>query len=53
MRPYGIGPARWAEAAALAVSTAAVTVLVTDSAGASLLFLVSPFLIWAAFRFER
>ncbi|MFD0291495.1 MASE1 domain-containing protein [Streptomyces sp. NPDC127061] len=52
-RPYGIGPARWAEAAALAVSTAAVTVLVTDSAGASLLFLVSPFLIWAAFRFER
>ncbi|MCT2543617.1 MULTISPECIES: MASE1 domain-containing protein [Streptomyces] len=52
-RPYGIGPARWAEAAALAVSTAAVTVLVTDIAGASLLFLVSPFLIWAAFRFER
>ncbi|MFD7531620.1 MULTISPECIES: MASE1 domain-containing protein [unclassified Streptomyces] len=52
-RPYGIGPARWAEAAALAVSTAAVTVLATDSAGASLLFLVSPFLIWAAFRFER
>lgn len=52
-RPYGIGPARWAEAAALAVSTATVTVLATDSAGASLLFLVSPFLIWAAFRFER
>ncbi|MFD0337752.1 MASE1 domain-containing protein [Streptomyces sp. NPDC127117] len=52
-RPYGIGPARWAEAAALAVSTTAVTVLATDIAGASLLFLVSPFLIWAAFRFER
>lgn len=52
-RPYGIGPARWAEAAALAVCTVAVTVLVTDTAGASLLFLVFPFLIWAAFRFER
>lgn len=51
--PYGLGPARWAEAAALAVSTATVTVLATDTAGASLLFLVSPFLIWAAFRFER
>jgi integral membrane sensor domain MASE1 len=52
-RPFGTGPARWAEAAALAVSTAAVTVLATDTAGSSLLFLVSPFLIWAAFRFER
>ncbi|MET9657943.1 MASE1 domain-containing protein [Streptomyces sp. NPDC006510] len=51
--PYGIGPARWAEAAALGVCTGAVTVLATDIAGASLLFLVSPFLIWAAFRFER
>ncbi|MFF1651078.1 MASE1 domain-containing protein [Streptomyces sp. NPDC058240] len=51
-RPSGIGPARWAEAAALAVCTLAVTQLATDAA-ASLLFLVSPFLIWAAFRFER
>ncbi|MGW1408683.1 MASE1 domain-containing protein [Streptomyces sp. NPDC002403] len=50
--PFGIGPARWAEAIALGVCTLAVTLLATD-AGASLLFLVSPFLIWAAFRFER
>ncbi|MFI5773415.1 MASE1 domain-containing protein [Streptomyces sp. NPDC051658] len=52
-RPHDVGPARWAEAAALGVCTVAVTVLVTDTAGASLLFLVFPFLIWAAFRFER
>ncbi|MFE6666046.1 MASE1 domain-containing protein [Streptomyces sp. NPDC057697] len=51
--PYDVGPARWAEAAALAVCTVAVTLLVTDIAGASLLFLVFPLLIWAAFRFER
>ncbi|MFH8514717.1 MASE1 domain-containing protein [Streptomyces gelaticus] len=51
-RPSGIGPARWAEAIALGVCTLAVTLLATESA-ASLLFLVSPFVIWAAFRFER
>lgn len=51
-RPSGIGPARWAEAVALGVCALAVTLLATE-AGASLLFLVSPFLIWAAFRFER
>ncbi|MEU0630937.1 MASE1 domain-containing protein [Streptomyces sp. NPDC005989] len=50
--PYAVNPARWAEAAALGVCTAAVTVVATETR-ASLLFLVSPFLIWAAFRFER
>ncbi|MEE1770948.1 MASE1 domain-containing protein [Streptomyces sp. JV185] len=51
-RPSGIGPVRWAEAVALGVCTLAVTLLATE-ARASLLFLVSPFLIWAAFRFGR
>ncbi|WP_442817786.1 MASE1 domain-containing protein [Streptomyces sp. NBC_01591] len=50
--PYGIGAARWAEGAALGVCTLSVTLLATE-VGTSLLFLVSPFLIWAAFRFER
>ncbi|MCX4844111.1 MASE1 domain-containing protein [Streptomyces sp. NBC_00893] len=50
--PYRISPARWAEAVALGVCTLGVTLLATDTS-ASLLFLVSPFLIWAAFRFER
>ncbi|MGW1431680.1 MASE1 domain-containing protein [Streptomyces sp. NPDC002431] len=51
--PLDAGPARWAEAAVLAVATGAVTVLVTVVVGAPLLFLVFPFLVWAAFRFER
>ncbi|MFF2012173.1 MASE1 domain-containing protein [Streptomyces sp. NPDC058195] len=51
--PGGVGAAEWAEAAVLAVSTGAVTLLVTAVIGAPLLFLVFPFLVWAAFRFER
>lgn len=50
--PYGIGPARWVEAVALGVCTLGITLLATGNR-ASLLFLVFPFLIWAAFRFER
>ncbi|MFG3530477.1 MASE1 domain-containing protein [Streptomyces sp. NPDC047917] len=50
--PYGISPARWAEAVALGACTLGITLLATDTS-ASLLFLVSPFLVWAAFRFER
>ncbi|GAA3379198.1 MASE1 domain-containing protein [Streptomyces sannanensis] len=50
--PPHAGRRRWAEAAALLVSTLAVTVLATSGRSASLLFLVSPFLIWAAFRFR-
>lgn len=46
-----VRPARWAEAAALAASTAAVAFFVTFT-GAQLLFLIFPFLIWAAMRFE-
>ncbi|MEL5955976.1 MASE1 domain-containing protein [Streptomyces sp. CLV115] len=50
--PRGVSPARWAEAVALGGCTLGVTLLATDTS-ASLLFLVSPFLIWSAFRFER
>jgi integral membrane sensor domain MASE1 len=42
---------RWAEAAALLASTAVVAVVATHST-LGLLFLVFPFLIWAAFRFQ-
>ncbi|MFJ1548972.1 MASE1 domain-containing protein [Streptomyces sp. NPDC088246] len=51
--PHGVGLPRWAEAAALVACTVTVTLLATDTSNASLLFLVFPFLIWAAFRFER
>ncbi|QKV95191.1 MASE1 domain-containing protein [Streptomyces sp. NA02950] len=42
---------RWLEAAVLLLGTAAVTLVATRSI-ASLLFLVFPFLIWAALRFQ-
>ncbi|MEU0696647.1 MASE1 domain-containing protein [Streptomyces niveus] len=51
--PPAVGPLVWAEAAALAACTLAVTYLATNAASSSLLFLVFPFLIWASFRFER
>ncbi|MGW1655592.1 MASE1 domain-containing protein [Streptomyces atratus] len=51
--PHGVGLPRWAEATALVACTVTVTILATDTPNASLLFLVFPFLIWAAFRFER
>lgn len=51
--PHGVGLPRCAEAVALVVCTTTVTLLTTDISHASLLFLVFPFLIWAAFRFER
>ncbi|MEV0398875.1 MASE1 domain-containing protein [Actinoallomurus sp. NPDC050550] len=44
------GAARWAEAALLLAGTLGVTVFVTQ-VSLHLLFLVFPFLIWAAFRF--
>lgn len=51
--PRDVGLAGWAEAAALVVCTLTVTLLATGSGSSSLLFLVFPFLIWAAFRFEQ
>ncbi|MFC9247639.1 MASE1 domain-containing protein [Streptomyces sp. NPDC057136] len=51
--PRDVGLAEWAEAAALVACTLTVTLLATASGSSSLLFLVFPFLIWAAFRFER
>ncbi|MFB6557321.1 MULTISPECIES: MASE1 domain-containing protein [unclassified Streptomyces] len=50
--PSGAGPGRWFEAVALALGTLFVTLLATRSRDSNLLFLVSPFLIWAAFRFR-
>ncbi|MGW2178385.1 MASE1 domain-containing protein [Streptomyces sp. NPDC001732] len=50
--PRDAGPARWIEATALVAATLAATLLATDTIP-SLLFLVFPFLVWAAFRFER
>jgi len=50
-RPRDAPLLRWAEAVALLGGTAAVTTLVTHSS-INLLFLVTPFLIWAAFRFQ-
>ncbi|MFF7413884.1 MASE1 domain-containing protein [Streptomyces lydicus] len=47
-----IRPSRWAEAALLGGCTFAVTEFAVSSP-MNLLFLVSPCLIWAAFRFER
>ncbi|MCX5149110.1 MASE1 domain-containing protein [Streptomyces sp. NBC_00320] len=50
--PSRAGPGRWVEAVALALGTVVATLLATRTRDASLLFLVSPFLIWAAFRFR-
>ncbi|MGW2017129.1 MASE1 domain-containing protein [Streptomyces sp. NPDC001927] len=50
--PARAGPGRWIEAVALALGTVLVTLLATRTPDSSLLFLVSPFLIWAAFRFR-
>ncbi|WP_067281650.1 MASE1 domain-containing protein [Streptomyces jeddahensis] len=49
--PRGVPVHRWAEAVALLAGTAAVATVATRSTLA-LLFLVFPFLIWAAFRFQ-
>ncbi|MFB7499451.1 MASE1 domain-containing protein [Streptomyces sp. NPDC056161] len=49
--PRGVSPWRWVEAAALLVSMIGIAYLATRTA--NLLFLISPFLIWAAFRFQR
>ncbi|WP_433476325.1 MASE1 domain-containing protein [Spirillospora sp. CA-142024] len=49
--PRGVPVLRWAEAVALLGGTAAVTAVATN-ASFNLLFLVVPFLIWAAFRFQ-
>lgn len=49
--PRRIPVARWAEAAALAAATAAATLLATRTS-LNLSFLVFPFLIWAAYRFQ-
>ncbi|MER6254192.1 MASE1 domain-containing protein [Streptomyces sp. NPDC001584] len=50
--PAGAGIGRWCEAVALALGTVFVTLLATRTRDSNLLFLVSPFLIWAAFRFR-
>ncbi|QIY54210.1 hypothetical protein HEP86_06490 [Streptomyces sp. RPA4-5] len=47
-----IRPLRWLEAALLVACTCAVTLLAVSSS-VNLLYLVSPCLIWAAFRFQR
>ncbi|MGI5253406.1 MASE1 domain-containing protein [Actinacidiphila glaucinigra] len=49
--PRGVPAYRWVEAAAVVAGTALVTVVATRSTP-GLLFLVSPLLIWAAFRFQ-
>ncbi|WP_326593414.1 MASE1 domain-containing protein [Streptomyces sp. NBC_01294] len=50
--PLRAGPGRWLEAVALALGTVFVTLLATRTPNSNLLFLVSPVLIWAAFRFR-
>ncbi|MFB6840013.1 MASE1 domain-containing protein [Streptomyces sp. NPDC056361] len=50
--PSRAGPGRWFEAAALAIGTVLTTLLATRTSDTNLLFLVSPFLIWAALRFR-
>ncbi len=49
--PRGVGPYRLLEAVALPLGTVAVTLVATRTE-VSLLFLVFPFLIWAALRFQ-
>ncbi|MBO0827365.1 MAG: MASE1 domain-containing protein [Streptosporangiales bacterium] len=46
-----VRPARWAEAVVLVAVTSAVTFLVMSSA-VDLMFLIFPFLIWSALRFQ-
>ncbi|MGW1881749.1 MASE1 domain-containing protein [Streptomyces sp. NPDC001970] len=50
--PRNVSLPRWAEAVALAVATFLVTILATRTSNSTLLFLVFPLLIWAAFRFQ-
>ncbi|WP_435884847.1 MASE1 domain-containing protein [Streptomyces chartreusis] len=50
-RPHDVPLLRWAEAAALLAGTTAAAIVATRSP-LNLLFLVIPFLIWAAFRFQ-
>ncbi|MFE6910827.1 MASE1 domain-containing protein [Streptomyces erythrochromogenes] len=50
--PLRAGPGRWLEAVALAFGTVVVTLVATRTPESNLLFLVSPVLIWAAFRFR-
>lgn len=50
--PRDVRLVRVAEATALLAATIAVTLLVTTSARGQLLFLVSPLLLWAAWRFQ-
>lgn len=50
--PPRAAPGRWVEAAALAAATVLVTGLATRTPHSTLLFLVFPVLIWAAFRFQ-
>ncbi|WP_210718273.1 MASE1 domain-containing protein [Amycolatopsis acididurans] len=50
--PFRVRPARVAEASALFLGTAGVGVFVANTS-ATLLFLVFPFLIWAALRFQQ
>lgn len=49
--PRGVPAHRWAEASALLAGTLCVTLVATRTSF-DLLFLVFPFLIWAAFRFQ-
>jgi integral membrane sensor domain MASE1 len=49
--PRDASALRWAEAVTLLAGTAAVTLVGTHSS-INLLFLITPFLIWAAFRFQ-
>ena len=50
--PSWSGPGRWLEALALAFGTVVAALLATRTPHSTLLFLVFPFLIWAAFRFR-
>ncbi|WP_338676180.1 MASE1 domain-containing protein [Streptomyces sp. SCSIO 30461] len=50
--PADASAVRWAEAVALTLCAIAATMLATQSTSSSLLFLVFPVLIWAAFRFR-
>ncbi|MFK4225424.1 MASE1 domain-containing protein [Streptomyces sp. NPDC019890] len=50
--PRDAGTGRWIEAVALLLGTLLVTILATSTGSSALLFLVFPFLIWAAFRFQ-
>ncbi|MEW1844007.1 MASE1 domain-containing protein [Nonomuraea angiospora] len=49
--PWNVHPLRWVEGAALLLGTLLVT-LVATAGPVNLLFLVFPFLIWAALRFQ-